>query len=35
MGALGGGGGVGRELAWLGTGRKSRESSLYGESVEA
>lgn len=26
--------GYGRGLAWLGTGRKSRESSLYGESVE-
>ena len=28
-------GGYGRGLAWLGIGRKSRESSLYGESVEA
>ena len=28
-------GGYGRGLAWLGTRRKSRESSLYGELVEA
>ena len=28
-------GGYGKGLAWLGTGRKSRESSLYGESVKA
>lgn len=28
-------GGCGRGLAWLGTGRKSQESSLYGETVEA